>query len=181
MQDYVVDLFHSYEEVAVLISILLNIIISIFGVIPSFFLTAANIIVFGFWEGMFLAFIGETLGAIIAFWVYRKGFKNIVQQKNSNKLLTKLLLVKGRDAFFLVIFLRFLPFVPSGLVTFTAAVGAVSGWIFVIASSIGKMPALFIEGYSVYHVTNWTTEGKWILSIIAVVGLVLLVVKYRRR
>ena len=46
------------------------------GVIPSVFLTGANLIVSGFWPGTFISFVGEVLGAIVSFLLYRKGFKN---------------------------------------------------------------------------------------------------------
>jgi uncharacterized membrane protein YdjX (TVP38/TMEM64 family) len=59
-----------------------------------------------------------------------------------------LLEAKGLEAFFLVLSLRLLPFVPSGVVTFVATIGKTPLLIFIIASSIGKIPALLLEAYS---------------------------------
>jgi uncharacterized membrane protein YdjX (TVP38/TMEM64 family) len=181
MQDRVIEFLVLYEEAAILISICINLVISIFGVIPSFFLTAANIVVFGFWEGMFISFVGEAFGAGFSFWLYRKGLRRITNKTfvKQPKIL-KLLKVKGKDAFYSIILLRFLPFVPSGLVTFTAAIGEVSGLTFFFASSIGKIPALLIESYSVYHISEWTVEGKIILTIVSCTGLILLFLKRNR-
>jgi uncharacterized membrane protein YdjX (TVP38/TMEM64 family) len=78
---------------------------------------------------------------------------------------------KGKTAFMLILALRLIPFVPSGLVTFAAAIGEVGALTFLLASSIGKAPALLIEAYSVYQVTEWGWQGKLILLIVAVVIL----------
>ncbi|MFC4323579.1 TVP38/TMEM64 family protein [Litchfieldia salsa] len=181
MQEQLIEFLVKHAEIAVLISIFINIVISIVGVIPSFFLTAANIIVFGFWEGMFVSFVGEALGAGLAFWLYRKGLKRIVQRETiKNKLILKLLEVRGMEAFYSIIFLRLLPFVPSGIVTIVAAMGKVSGLTFILASSIGKVPALVMESYSVYHISEWTEEGKVVLTIFALIGLILMIYRIKR-
>ncbi|WP_077620451.1 TVP38/TMEM64 family protein [Bacillus sinesaloumensis] len=178
MQDRLAEVLVNYEEYAIIISLLLNICISVFGVIPTLFITAANLIVFGFWKGTMISFLGEALGAILSFWLYRKGFKNNLGKKVSTyPLAKKLLNTNGKDAFLLIIALRLFPFVPSGLVTFASAIGEVSFIIFIFSSSLGKLPALLLEAYSVYHVTKWTAEGKLILTIISVVVIAYLIRK----
>jgi uncharacterized membrane protein YdjX (TVP38/TMEM64 family) len=52
---------------AIIVSIVLNIVISIAGVIPSFFITAANITFFGFNTGLIISFLGECVGAAFSF------------------------------------------------------------------------------------------------------------------
>ncbi|GMB09934.1 TVP38/TMEM64 family protein [Thermolongibacillus altinsuensis] len=172
MKEQIIALFHTYENIAYLISIAINIFISILGVVPSFFLTAANLTVFGFWKGTFLSFAGEAIGAIVSFFLYRKGFRKISEKKLfSHPKARRLLEAKGLEAFFLVLSLRLLPFVPSGVVTFVAAIGKTSLWIFMIASSMGKIPALLLEAYSVYHVMNWTWQGKVISTFLSILLL----------
>ena len=56
---------------------------------------------------------------------------------------------------------------PIALITFAAAVGRISFTNFIAASSLGKIPALLMEGYSVYEVTRFGWQGKLILSVIA--------------
>ncbi|UOY92443.1 VTT domain-containing protein [Ectobacillus sp. JY-23] len=177
MQQYITELFTTYEQIAFLLSILINILISVLGVVPSVFLTAANLTVFGLWEGLLLSFIGEAVGAVVAFYLYRKGFRSMTERKLSHPKVQKLLRAQDREAFSLILALRLLPFVPSGLVTFVAAIGRVSLLVFAVASSLGKVPALLIEGYSVYQVINWTWEGKVIVTALAVV---LLFITWRR-
>lgn len=169
MKEQIITLLDTYENVAYLISIAINIMISILGLVPSVFLTAANLAVFGFWKGTFLSFAGEAIGAIISFLLYRKGFKKFSESKLfSHPKVRRLLEAKGLEAFFLVLSLRLLPFVPSGVVTFVAAVGKTSLLVFIIASSLGKIPALLLEAYSVYQLMNWTRQGKVILTFLSV-------------
>ncbi|OIJ18906.1 hypothetical protein BKP45_15380 [Anaerobacillus alkalidiazotrophicus] len=164
MEESLLELFEQYSSYAIVLSILISIIVAIFGVIPSFFVTGANIIFFGFWQGTFISFLGESIGAIIAFQLYRKGFRKFsIKTLENYPKAKKLLWKEGKEAFYFILSLRLLPFVPSGLVTFLSSIGKVSFLIFAIASTIGKIPALLIESYSVYQVTQWTWQGKVIL------------------
>src|SRR5215218_8585132 len=156
MKEAVLHLFEQYPETAVAISLFLSILVAVAGVIPSFFVTAANILFFGFWPGVAVSFAGEALGAVVAFYLYRKGFKKGAgDQIAKYKTVSALINAENKKAFWLILSLRLIPFVPSGLVTFAAAVGRVSGIIFLIASSLGKFPALLMEGYAVYQVTEF--------------------------
>ncbi|WP_461201814.1 TVP38/TMEM64 family protein [Anoxybacillus sp. TBDG-1] len=177
MEQQMIALFRTYESFAFLISIAMNVIISILGVVPSVFLTAANLAVFGFWKGTFLSFVGEAAGAIVSFVLYRKGFRQLSETKwFSYPKVRHLLAAEGKEAFFLVLSLRLLPFVPSGMVTFVAAIGRMSLLLFTAASSLGKLPALLLEAYSVYQVMNWTWQGKVILTF-AALGIFIVVVR----
>jgi uncharacterized membrane protein YdjX (TVP38/TMEM64 family) len=180
MSETLLTFFQAYREWAIPISIFINVVIAILGVVPSVFLTAANILFFGFWNGTLISFIGEAAGAAASFLLYRKGLKKVSRQKLVRyPQVVRLLEAEGKEAFMLIFSLRLLPFVPSGLVTLAGAIGAVSTWGFVSASSLGKVPALVLEAYSVYNVTEWNTEGKIILGVIAAVGIYVVVKKMR--
>jgi len=168
MKETILNLFHQYPNAAMLISILISIVVALLGVVPSVFVTAANILFFGFWEGTLISFLGESLGAIIAFLLYRKGFKQrIHQQLEKFPKAQRLIEAENKQAFLLILSLRLLPFVPSGLVTFAASIGKVSATVFLLASSLGKLPALLIEAWSVYQVTRFAWQGRLILVITA--------------
>jgi uncharacterized membrane protein YdjX (TVP38/TMEM64 family) len=168
MKEHVVELLQNYKPYAFFISILISVVISIAGFIPSLFLTAANLVVFGFWKGTALSFIGEGVGAIVSFLIYRKGFRKISETKIfHNRKMIRLLEVKGKQAFTLVFSLRLMPFVPSGVVTFLAAMGKMSIVIFAVSSTIGKLPALLFEAYSANQMIQWTWQGKMIIMIFA--------------
>ncbi len=181
MQENLLQFFREHQNWAILLSLSLSILIAIIGILPSYFITAANVLFFGFWPGTLLSFIGEALGATIAFILYRKGF----QKKLKNKItrypkLNYLLEAKEGKAFYLVFICRVLPFVPSGLVSFGGAMSSISLLTFIIASSLGKIPSLILEAYSVQAVTDFNWQGKLLLFVFALVGLVFLFKNLRK-
>lgn len=172
MKEALLQLFSEHAQLAIVISLLASILVAVLGVVPSLFITAANILFFGFWKGTAISFAGEAIGAVIAFWLYRKGFKrSIGAPLDKLPKAQRLITAEGREAFLLILSMRLLPFIPSGLVTFAAAMGKVSLPLFFIASSLGKAPALLLEAYSAYQVTAFGTQGKIILGICAIVLL----------
>lgn len=178
MVDSLLQLFKEHQNLAIVISICISIIIAVMGVVPSVFVTAANILFFGFWNGMFISFLGEAIGAGIAFLLYRKGFKKTVEKKlDKYPKVQRLIDAENKEAFYLVLALRLIPFVPSGLITFAAAVGRISFPVYMLASSLGKLPALFIEAYAVNAVTNFGWQGKLILVVAAVILLYWVITK----
>lgn len=182
MKETVLQLLHEYPHLALLISLTISILIAVVGIIPSVFITAANILFFGFWKGTVISFAGEAIGAMVAFILYRKGFRKAATTKlHKYPKVRALIEAENTKAFLLIISLRLLPFVPSGLVTFTAAIGRVHIFIFLLASSLGKIPALIIEAYSVQQVAKFDWEGKLILIIIALALLFFIVSSSRKK
>jgi len=179
VQESLLHLFKEYSQLAIFISICISIIVALLGIVPSVFITAANILFFGFWNGTFISFLGEALGAAIAFLLYRKGFKKTAEKGLQKYQKVKQLVEAGnKEAFYLIFSLRLIPFIPSGLITFAAAIGRVSFTVFLIASSLGKLPALLMEAYSVNAVTEFGWQGKLILVIVAV-AIVYFIIKKR--
>lgn len=180
METYLLEWFNTLGIYAVALSILLNIIISILGVLPSVVITAVNITFFGFEKGLAVSIAGEVMGAIVSFYLYRKGIKRLFRNKEINsRLLTGLQNSRGVKAFCLIIVLRIFPFIPSGLVTLAAAISKVGIINFSIASTIGKMPALIIEAYSIQQVLVWNWKGKAILSASLVFFIWLIISKWK--
>ena len=168
MEQTVINFFTEYKNYAFFISILLNIGVAILGIVPSIFITGANLLFFGFWGGVLVSFLGEALGALVAFYLYRKGLREVSRMMLSKyPKVQRLLEAEGKEAFYLILSFRLLPFIPSGLVTFAASIGKVSLFTFFLASSLGKIPALFIEAYSVYQVTQFDWQGKVLLALAA--------------
>ncbi|RFU67491.1 DedA family protein [Peribacillus saganii] len=183
MSSVIVDWLTNSGSFAIIISILINVVISVAGVIPSVFITAANITVFGFGIGLVISFLGECIGALVSFWLYRKGIQRLNPKLlKKNKWLVKLQHTHGKDAFVIIIMLRILPFVPSGMINLAAALSKTSITVFFIASSLGKLPALFIEAYSVQHVLESTMRENIILAVIAfVIFIVFYIVRKRNQ
>lgn len=166
------------------LSLVLNIIIAIFGIIPTVFITAFNIEYFGVIPGFFISLIGEALGALISFYIYQKGFKKIsINILSKYPKIYKLLNTNTDTQVKTVILLRILPYMPSGIVTYAAAISTMSIKKFTIASTIGKIPALMIEVLIVSKILVIAQEQKYktILLLLSFFGIIFLVIKEIRK
>lgn len=173
MEEFVLDVFADYRQFAFWISIAISVLISILGVLPSVFVTAANIAFFGFTEGLYVSLAGEALGAIISFFMYRKGL-NKINIQSKNKFILKLQTAKGIEAFFLIFALRLFPFAPSGLVTLAGAGSGMGIINYSIASTVGKIPALLLEAYTVSRVINLDWQAQLILAVLSIIVISIL-------
>lgn len=167
------------QGIAILISLILNILVAISGVFPSATITAGNIVFFGFETGVIVSIIGEAAGAVVSFILYRKGLNKMTSRQVKNRLLIRLKTTQRMEAVFLVLILRVLPFIPSGAVTLAAAYSQMGLLSFSIFSTIGKIPSLLIEAYSVDLVLQLTFE--WQIGTVIFVILVILFYKIMKQ
>jgi uncharacterized membrane protein YdjX (TVP38/TMEM64 family) len=158
----VLDLMHEHPQWALLISIVINTIVAIAGLVPSVFVTAANIYFFGFTNGVLVSIAGESVGASVSFILYRYFFRHKMQHLLARyPQAQKLANSSQKQSALLVIGLRLMPFVPSGIITFAAAIGSMHLLNFVVSSTIGKIPALLVEAALV----QGFLEASWPLQI----------------
>jgi uncharacterized membrane protein YdjX (TVP38/TMEM64 family) len=150
------DWFFSVEEAAewlksfgigaVLISLLLNICISVLGFVPSLFLSGANAVVFGIVPGYFISLAGEVLGAGVSFWLYRFGVSKIKKINVDEWSWLQSINTSSRGKQMMLLLLaRLTPLMPSGLITVVAALSSVKFLDFMIISLVGKAPSIALE------------------------------------
>ncbi|WP_294166938.1 TVP38/TMEM64 family protein [uncultured Clostridium sp.] len=169
----IVNLFEEYSMYSIPISILISIIIALLGIVPSIFITGANIIFFGPILGFIISLLGEVIGGYITFIVYRLGLKNGIEQISSkHRLLNSIVESKGKRAGFLIFEGRLIPFIPSGIVTLAASISNVSGWIFIIATFFGKIPSIALEALVSYDLIN--IEQNYARLLITLIAIVLI-------
>ena len=135
-----------------LLLLFLNMGLGALGFFPSVLLTALNINSFGVTVGTALSLSGEIFGAIAGFYLYRFGFSKINPQWLKKPFWQFLQRSSVSRVFWAVISLRLIPFVPSGLVTAGAALTPITGPLFMIASTAGKIPAVILEVAVVYGI-----------------------------
>jgi uncharacterized membrane protein YdjX (TVP38/TMEM64 family) len=171
--NYVLDILNNNSSIAIPISLLISIGISLIGILPSVFVTGANIVFFGPINGFFISLLGETIGAYITFTVYRLGFKKKIEKfTQRNKLISKIVKSDGKEAGLLIFEGRIIPFIPSGVITLAASVSNVNGRIFTIATLIGKAPSIALEALISYDIIN--IYDNWIRLILTLIGLLFL-------
>ncbi len=170
---YIVDLFQQYNMYSIPISLIISIIIALLGVIPSIFITGANIVFFGPFWGFMISLLGEVIGGYITFIVYRLGFKKGVESiKDKHKLLKAISEGQGKKVGLLIFEGRLIPFIPSGFVTLAAAISNVNGSVFNLASFLGKIPSIALEALISYDLIN--IQQNYIRLGFTIIGIALL-------
>ncbi|MGE7113742.1 TVP38/TMEM64 family protein [Lysinibacillus sp. NPDC047702] len=164
MKETTLQIFEHTGFFAIFISLFVNILISIIGVLPSVFITAANLSFFGLYHGLIVSIIGEGLGALISFILYRRGLKKWRLKDFQHPVMLKLKHLEGYKAFWVILSLRILPFIPSGAITLGSAFSKVSLTLFAIASTLGKIPSLILEAGAVFGFMH--VDLKWKIVII---------------
>ena len=86
-----------------------------------------------------------------------------------------LLNADNKKAFWIIFSLRLIPVLPSGIVTFTSAMGRASLLTFIVAGALGKLPSLLLEGYAAMQVTEFSWQGKLIATLIGLAFLYLFI------
>lgn len=169
----IIDIFNNYSHLAIPISLLISIAISLAGVLPSIFVTGANIIFFGPIKGFMISLLGETLGAYITFTLYRYGFKKKFDKFASKyEFYEKLVNSNDKYAGILIVQGRILPFIPSGIVTLAASLSNVKSSVFTIATFIGKAPSIALEALVSYDIINFNTN--WIRLVATICALIVI-------
>ncbi len=184
---WLTGLLSSCRGLAIPLSLIVEIIIAVIGVLPSFFITAANIAVFGIWWGVAISVAGESLGAVAAFILYRRGLDRMASRQGGFGTSLKIKMEKFSDAaegraFLLVLAFRLLPYMPSGAVTLGAAGSRMRLWAFVLSSTLGKIPALAVEAATVTLVMKLPLKSFLAVAAIAILVWILIeFLKSRRK
>ncbi|KXA10257.1 SNARE-like domain protein [Clostridium perfringens] len=151
------------------------------GIVPSVFVTGANIVFFGPINGFLISLLGEVIGGWISFKVYRKGIKRFAGNiEGKYELIDKIVKSEGRSVGILIFEGRLIPFIPSGLVTLAAAMSKVNSLIFIIATFLGKIPSILLEVLASYGVIlAYQKNIKLVIGIFSLILLFLTVKKIR--
>ncbi|MGL4876154.1 MAG: TVP38/TMEM64 family protein [Clostridium sp.] len=169
----IVRLMTEYKDIAVFISVFISIIIAILGIVPSVFVTGANIVFFGPFLGFLISLIGETVGNYVSFKVYKKGLKKGIEEKFSKyKVLEKIKNSEGNKCAFLILEGRIIPFVPSGIVTLAASLSNIDDFRYTLATCIGKIPSIGLEVLVSYGVLS--SGAKGVQALLGVIGAYLI-------
>lgn len=141
-----VDFIAGFGTWAMAVSFLVDVLINALGFLPSIFVSTANGLLFGVFNGVIISWLAETVGVIISFLlmrtVLRDTAKKIIDKSNS---LQKIDEMSGKNGFKLMLFLRTIPYFPSGLLTALGAVSSISIKDYIFANLIGKFPSTALE------------------------------------
>lgn len=178
----IAEWMRSWGMVAVAGSILLNVVISITGVLPSIFLSGANAVVFGLTGGFFVSLAGEVIGAVLAFSLYRWGSRKMktLSKWKESKWFYRVNESSRMKQMTGIVLLRINPLIPSGVVNFGASLTTISLTDFMIATLIGKIPSMVFETL-VGHDIVFLSENKFRLVLSLLLGILVFVLFLSKR
>ena len=164
----IVQLITEAGSAAVLISLSLNILISLLGVIPSVFITAANVLVFGLYKGFIISWLSEVIGALVSLLFYRWGIKSVGHVSSEQWQVFKIIdALSTRKQIYFLALLRTAPFIPSGIINLLSALSTITWSVFFIATAIGKFPALLLEVAFSYNLVYFSQNSiKLLITVI---------------
>ena len=147
---------------------------------PKPVLNVAAGAIFGVPEGLALAVIGTTLGAVLAFGLGRSLGREALQPLLKRKVLAALDRRLNDQGFGSVLLLRIVPGVPFQGVNFAAAFSGVRPWSFTTATALGVLP-----GTAAYVIAGATASSPaspvFLLSIAAIVTMMVFTLAIVRR
>jgi uncharacterized membrane protein YdjX (TVP38/TMEM64 family) len=174
--DNIAAFLQTWGYLALPASLILSIIIAVAGVLPSIMVTAANVLLFGPGYGFLISWLGEILGAVVSFYLYRAGFKKPFRNFTAKyPRVQKIMDYVGNKIGLLLFQARLLPFMPSGIVSFAGAMSRVSLSVFFLSTTLGKIPSLFIETFVSYDLINISQNWlRLLLTLLSLTGLFLI-------
>ncbi|MDH5065807.1 DedA family membrane protein [Clostridium perfringens] len=174
-----INIFNQYSDLAIFISLFISVIIALLGIVPSVFVTGANIVFFGPINGFLISLLGEVIGGWISFKVYRKGINKFAGNiEGKYELIDKIVKSEGRNVGILIFEGRLIPFIPSGLVTLAAAMSKVNSFTFIISTFLGKIPSILLEVLASYGVIM--ASQKNLKLVIGVLSLILFLLTLKK-
>lgn len=161
------DYFLSFGLWAPLVSAALMVAIQVaFIPVPTFFVTFANGLLFGWLAGAGLSWASSMVGAAICFWVARGLGRPVVQ-----RLVGGTRALEVTDLFFFgwgnraVLIARLLPFVSFRAVSYAAGLTPMSFTRYLVATGLGQLPGTLLYSCLGGQLTQSAKVLFWALSI----------------
>ena len=152
MENFISSLFKYMADLgpvlALLISISLIILESIFPVLPLAIFIAINNILFNNILGFIISYISTIIGCLVAFIIIRKGFSNKLYLKaHKNKNIKKVMKFITNVSFVKLTLVTALPFTPAFVINIACGLSKMSYKKFIISILISKLSIIYFWGF----------------------------------
>lgn len=146
----------SIGPLAPFLFMMLQIVQTMFPLIPGGLTIPGGLMIFGMGYGYLLNFVGIMIGSIINFTLARKFGRPLVQLLMGNRTFNKYVrwLDNPRQFKRLFIFGMFFPLSPADLLCYLAGLSDLSYRDYLLILSIGKPIALFLYSYGMVEILN---------------------------
>ncbi len=170
----VITYLSSFEHLTVFIFIFLVILEVLFALIPPLILYLVGGILFGPFLGGIYALLGNILGAGIAFQISKHWIRDFVEKKVPKEIKNKFDKVSKKHGPLAVFILRLNPFTTTDFVNYVAGISKIPFWKFILGTTLGLAPLVFIQSYLGQSITENPIILKIfiILSILYVIGFI---------
>ena len=165
----------SYGKWAVVFAFLLTVVANAIGFPPAMIFSASCTLIFGLVPGILLAWVAETVGAVISFIFFRTFLRDSAEKLiQKNEQLQKWDAQSEKNGFRVMLIARIIPYFPAAALNALGALSKMSLWDYTWASFIGKFPATAIEAM-IGHDTVTMQSNSYRLILVIVVSVLLYV------
>jgi uncharacterized membrane protein YdjX (TVP38/TMEM64 family) len=179
----IIGYIRSFGPYAMMVSFFIIVAINVVAVLPNIFVLAASGILFGIVDGVLIAWLGESIGVIISFFIMRYFLHdyahNLIIRRQGLKAIDEF---SGRKGFAIMLLARAIPFVPSGLLTALGAVSSITAIDYIFATLIGKIPSAVIEVMLGHDLASYRQHEMRLLLLFLISGAAyFLFLRYKKR
>jgi len=164
----------SYQSDAALIFILVQCVQVLLFFIPGEVTQLAGGYIFGIWQGLWLSYLGITLGSVMAFYLARLFGHAAVDLLISRETLRKFdRVVYGKSGFWPMFVLFLLPGIPKDLLCYIAGLTPMHVVTFLLISIIGRFPGVILScllGAGLAE-RNWKAFGLTTAITLGLIGI----------
>ncbi|MBY5021476.1 TVP38/TMEM64 family protein [Streptococcus suis] len=161
-QNVLTDLIKSLGAFGSLTFLLIQIVQVVFPIIPGGVTTVVGFLVFNFWWGFFLNYIGISVGSIILFWLSRRYGKKFcllfMSEETFYKYESKIDNKRGYEIFFIICMLS--PISPADIVVMITGLTSMSYRKFITITLLCR--PLSIVAYSFF----WIYGSQWLQHLL---------------
>jgi uncharacterized membrane protein YdjX (TVP38/TMEM64 family) len=181
LEEFLTPIIQGYGPWGLLVVMIIQTIIA---PIPSeAMIVFASAIGIGLWRVVVFGGIGTLIGAVLAFWIARKGGRPIVLKLLGNEWVENLdewVAEHGKMGIFVT---RLIPVVPFDLISYITGVTSLSFRDYLIATVLGVFPRMFILsviGSTAGAFLTWIGIGLEITILLGTVGFIVLILMDRK-
>jgi uncharacterized membrane protein YdjX (TVP38/TMEM64 family) len=139
---------------------------------------------YGFWGGVTLNFLAIIVASQLAFIFARRAGQPAVERFIPENVLNRWTNVTKRGSFFFFLICFWFPIIPSSATNYIAGLSYISGWLFLLASVVGRLPGIVLFTLIGSHGLTLTWQ-QWMvvipLAILLIIGGRYVTAKLERR
>lgn len=136
--------------------------------IPGEIIEIAGGYIFGTAGGTLISLLGITVGSAIAFYISNKlgrPFVKKIARKQNVGFFEKM--IKNGEIKYVITLIYLIPGLPKDILAYVCGITGVSGKEFIIYSTIGRIPGIFISAYFGDRITNGDIKMIIIIAVIS--------------